>query len=385
MNERHARDLAYGAYLLVGRVRDSGDQIISLIEQDVIDQASLTRSVDGLVTLTAYLVNRAVESLGLEEDLLHELIPEAIKETLGSKNVDDFLELIGHVRAGEFPNSTDLAATGVIAQEVSLALCMYLAEYDDVHPGAYLKGIRRRAERTPNALSLANSAKLAESKQTAADDGVSNSVREKLLIAILEALHTVAQAQRIVDQAPDPDAVLAVNTIVDFTYTAARIGTAIYELARQKHTYGAIALLRQLVEFEYLLWAFNQHPESINDWATSDRGTRERSWTPSAIRSRAGTEYRRIDYTAHCEIGGHPTPEGLTWAYPDTHHALIHADLASHLHSIWAMLTSLYGDLAEASLLPKNHVDIASMDANIETLFEEWITLDKVRYISFYR
>lgn len=84
MNERHAKDLAYGAYLLVGRLRGNGDQIINFIEQDVIDEALLTRGVDGLVTLTAYLVNRAVDLLNLEEDLLHELIPEAIKETLGA-------------------------------------------------------------------------------------------------------------------------------------------------------------------------------------------------------------------------------------------------------------------------------------------------------------
>ncbi|SKF92888.1 Uncharacterised protein [Mycobacteroides abscessus subsp. massiliense] len=384
MDDQHAKDLAYGAYLLVGRLRNSGEQIIDLLEAETIDEPSFSLCVDGLVTLSAYLIDRFIEAFDLDQDAAFDLIPDGIQEALGPNYIGEFSELIDRIRSGKFPNTTDLAATGCIAQELSLSLCLILADNDDVHPGAYLKRIRNLAQRNPTAISLGDPVRIAESKSEANDDEHSNAVRESLLMEILETMHKVAQTERIVYELPDPDAVLAMNTLADFTYTIARIGSAIYDLASHNHTYGALALLRQLVEFEYLLWAFHQYPGSINEWALSSRETREQAWTPGAIRSRAGTEFRRIDYTAHCEMGGHPTPDGIVRAYPDTPYAPIHADLASHLHSIWTMLVPLYWDLAEASLLPVDHLDLHSLHTNIEPLFREWMTHDKVRYLTFY-
>lgn len=384
MNNQHAKDLAYGAYLLVGRLRDSGDQIFNFLAEESIDEPAVQRCVDGLVTLSIYLLNRASAAFGLDPETALELIPDGVEEFLGAKYLVDFSELVDRVRVGEFPNVTDLVATGYIAEELSLVLCLLLADHEEVHPGAYLKGIRNLAQRNPSSLSLVDPARFMESQYAANDDEVSNTVREALLMAVLESMHSVSQARRIVNQQPDPDAVLAMNTLVDLTFTAARIGSAIYDLAKQNHTYGAMALLRQLVEFEYLFWAFHQYPGSINEWALSSRETRERLWTPSAIRNRAGTAYRRVDYTAHCEIGGHPTPDGIVRSYPDTPYAPIHADLASHIHSIWMMLVPLHRDLAEAALLPIDHFDLDSLNTNIETLFQEWLVLDKVRYLSFF-
>ncbi|QQG96049.1 hypothetical protein HBE99_03565 [Mycobacteroides chelonae] len=384
MNDHHAKDLAYGAYLLVGRLRNSGDQMVNFLEQETLDESSFSSCVDGLVVLCVYLINRFIEVFESDQDKALELIPDNIQETLGQAYIDEFSELVGRLRVGEFPNSTDLVATGCIAQELSLTLCLLLADHDEVHPGAYIKRIRNLAQRNPPTLMLGDPAGIAESKSLANNDEVSNNVRDSLLVEILETMHKVAQTERIVYELPDPDSVLAMNTLADFTYAVARVGASIYDLARHNHTYSALALLRQLVEFEYLIWAFHQYPGSINEWALSSREIREQNWTPSAIRSRAGTEYRRVDYTAHCEFGGHPTPEGIVRAYPDTPPAPILADLASHLHSIWMMLVPLYWDVAEASLLPVDHLDLGSLHTSIEPLYRQWTVFDKVRYMSFF-
>lgn len=384
MNEQHAKDLAYGAYLLVGRLRNSGEQIINFLEAETLDEHKFSLCADGLVTLSAYLVDRYIEAFDSDQDAALELIPGNVQKALGPSYVDEFTDLIDRIRGGQLAGATDLVATGCIAQELSLVLCLTLANNDNVHPGAYLKRIRNLAQRNPNAISLGDPVRIVESKSEANEDERSNAVRESLLMGILETMHKVAQTERIVYQLPDPDAVLAMNTLADFTFTIARVGSSIYDMARQNHTYSALALLRQVVEFEYLLWAFHQYPGSINEWALSSRENREQVWSPSAIRSRAGTEFRRADYTAHCEIGGHPTPDGIVRAYPDTPYAPIHADLASHLHSIWTMLVPLYWDLAEASLLPVDHLDLGSLHTNIEPLFREWMKYDKVRYLTFY-
>jgi hypothetical protein len=92
-----------------------------------------------------------------------------------------------------------------------------------------------------------------ETHQAADRDEVSTSVRVALLTALLEALHAVAHAERIVYEQPEAAAKQSVDTIVDLTYAVARVGSAIYTMAEQNHTYGAMALSRQIVEFEY--WA----------------------------------------------------------------------------------------------------------------------------------
>lgn len=74
--------------------------------------------------------------------------------------------------------------------------------------------------------------------------------------------------------------------------------------------YAAAALLRQLVEVEYLSWAFAEDEEEATRWMRSTREERLKLWQPRHIRARAGERFRGLDYALHCEAGGHPTPEG---------------------------------------------------------------------------
>lgn len=78
-------------------------------------------------------------------------------------------------------------------------------------------------------------------------------------------------------------------------------------LFRNGNHYGGSALLRQLIECEYLLRAFRL---SFNDAARWHDANDSECWDfkPSKLREIGG--FDRQEYANHCEAGGHPHPAG---------------------------------------------------------------------------
>src|SRR5262249_36645826 len=101
----------------------------------------------------------------------------------------------------------------------------------------------------------------------------------------------------------------------------------------------AAALTRQLVEVEYLAWAFAEDPEEAERWMRSSKEERQEMWQPRHIRERAEGRFRAIDYGLHCGKGGHPSPEGIYLLpdhyAPDASEALWYSDLMIHGNSVW--------------------------------------------------
>lgn len=83
------------------------------------------------------------------------------------------------------------------------------------------------------------------------------------------------------------------------------------ELTDSPNVYAAAALVRQLVEAEYLLWAFASNHDDAAAWLVSTGEERRKMWQPGHIRKRARGQFRDIDYWRHCDFGGHPTPDGV--------------------------------------------------------------------------
>lgn len=112
-------------------------------------------------------------------------------------------------------------------------------------------------------------------------------------------------------------------------------------LLDQDNLYAAAALLRQLVEVEYLAWAFAEDQEEARDWLRSSTEDRQSFWKPGHLRSRSNGRFRSTDYKMHCNQGGHPTPDAMR-LLPD-HSARAHlgwwwSDLAVHGVSAWRYL-----------------------------------------------
>lgn len=74
--------------------------------------------------------------------------------------------------------------------------------------------------------------------------------------------------------------------------------------------YAGAALIRQLVEVEYLAWAFEARDRDGERWLRSNREERESFFAPRKLRAAAGGRFRSRDYGYHCELGGHPVPDG---------------------------------------------------------------------------
>lgn len=124
--------------------------------------------------------------------------------------------------------------------------------------------------------------------------------------------------------------------------TVAQIGGQLalgaINLLRAGNDYAASALLRQLVEVEYLAHAFAAEHDTAAAWLRADRQARRSFWSPQKMRNRAGGEFIDEHYWSHCELGGHPTTEGMP-LLPDHSRTITSAflwvDLAGHLARIW--------------------------------------------------
>lgn len=123
--------------------------------------------------------------------------------------------------------------------------------------------------------------------------------------------------------------------------TAAALIGGVVKLIEHDNLYAAAALNRQLVEVEYLTWAFVEDQEEAASWLRSTRQERLQRWQPRHLRDRSQGRFRGQDYAEHCEVGGHPTPHGvraLFAAETATTTEIIMSEAANHGTSAWEYL-----------------------------------------------
>jgi len=132
--------------------------------------------------------------------------------------------------------------------------------------------------------------------------------------------------------------------------TADALARAVIALIGEGNLYAASALLRQIVEIEYLGWAFANDPDEVVDWYSSTHDDRLKRWQPRHLRDRSDGKFRGKDYAEHCETGGHPTPAGMrNLLHGDGHHQaiILRHELAHHGVSAWRYLMDAIGVICE--------------------------------------
>lgn len=108
------------------------------------------------------------------------------------------------------------------------------------------------------------------------------------------------------------------------------------DLVAKGNTYAAAALVRQLVEVEYLAWAFENDENEARKWICSDKDERMKFFTPSKLRKAAQGKFRSKDYGYHCELGGHPVPGAEVLLDSSILQAqLLLSDMLGHSGRIW--------------------------------------------------
>ncbi len=104
------------------------------------------------------------------------------------------------------------------------------------------------------------------------------------------------------------DATVGDAAILQIAGELVRGATALFE---DGNRYGAAALVRQLVEAEYLAWAFAKGEDDAEKWMRSTDKERMQLFRPYQLREQSGGLFRHGDYSHHCGKGGHPSPEGF--------------------------------------------------------------------------
>jgi hypothetical protein len=116
----------------------------------------------------------------------------------------------------------------------------------------------------------------------------------------------------------------------------AQLTGAAASLFKTGNDYAAAALVRQVVEIEYLAWAFETRDADAERWLRSDREIRENFFSPRKLRGASSGKFRSKDYGYHCECGGHPVPGStLLLGENRAHGQVIFSDLLGHTGRIW--------------------------------------------------
>ena len=107
------------------------------------------------------------------------------------------------------------------------------------------------------------------------------------------------------------------------------------DLFKSGNIYAAAALLRQIVEIEYLAWAFEDNESEANKWIISSKEERRKFFTPDKLRKASQGRFRSKDYGYHCELGGHPVPEAELLLKNTEVAQLLLSDMLGHSGRIW--------------------------------------------------
>ncbi len=129
------------------------------------------------------------------------------------------------------------------------------------------------------------------------------------------------------------DATVAVSMLLQI---GSQLVSASADLYKDGRHYAASALVRQLVEVEYLAWAFEANNEESSRWLRSTHDERKNFFSPAKLRKAAGEHFRSLDYSYHCELGGHPVPGSWILLNGDEAYAqLMLSDCLGHSGRIW--------------------------------------------------
>jgi hypothetical protein len=129
------------------------------------------------------------------------------------------------------------------------------------------------------------------------------------------------------------DATVAVSMLLRI---GSQLVSASADLIADGRHYAGSALIRQLVEVEYLAWAFETKDDESARWLRSTHDERRSFFTPAKLRAAANKRFRSVDYSYHCELGGHPVPGSWELLNEDAAIAqLMLSDCLGHSGRVW--------------------------------------------------
>jgi len=112
-----------------------------------------------------------------------------------------------------------------------------------------------------------------------------------------------------------------------------------------EHWYAGSALVRQLIECEYLLSLFGVDSATASAWLDASPKELRTWWSPSSMRERSQGRFDDREYWDHCERGGHPVPSALPLLHvslSDYDRRFVWIDFAVHLKRVFEALEDCF-------------------------------------------
>lgn len=165
------------------------------------------------------------------------------------------------------------------------------------------------------------------------------------------------------------DEIVAVSLLLR---VAGQLVSASSDLFGDGRHYAAAALVRQLVEVEYLAWAFDARDNEAERWLRSTADERRDFFTPAKLRHAAQGKFRGKDYGHHCEMGGHPVPRSAVLLKgDDVVCQLLLSDLLGHSGRIWDHLLDWSANQPWA-------LSIHKRKASMYSAYSAWKKIDRL-------
>lgn len=202
----------------------------------------------------------------------------------------------------------------------------------------------------------------------AAKDDSLTKIRSELARFAAETFSDAGQEIHVLGSLNRSDETVAVAILLRI---ASQLVSASADMLIDGRPYAAAALVRQIVEVEYLAWAIATREGDGERWLRSDRRQREEFFTPAKLRKAAQGTFRGKDYSYHCELGGHPVPSGASGLLdgdPAVNQLLL-ADMLGHAGRIW-------DHLADWSRGSSNGTPILTRRRQMWERFSKWKSLD---------
>jgi hypothetical protein len=158
----------------------------------------------------------------------------------------------------------------------------------------------------------------------------------------------------------DGEAVRAMGYLLQM---AGELGSAASRMLSGEEHYAGAALLRQIVEIEYLTWTFKEGHERVTAWLNSTHEERMQVFSPKQLRANSRGRFLFKDYQDHCEQGGHPVPRGipLLGGKEVGSAQVLLVDLLTHCWRTWDQIRNWLINLDKAQQIgfPKAGVEIS--------------------------
>lgn len=132
--------------------------------------------------------------------------------------------------------------------------------------------------------------------------------------------------------------------------------------------YAGSALVRQIVEIEYLTWTFKEGHRSASKWLQSTHDERMKLFSPRELRKTSKGRFLSRDYQHHCEQGGHPVPLGsfLLGAQSPGSAQMLLVDLIVHCWRTWDQVVQWSTETPQAAAI------VFAQGRQISTRLNNW-------------